>query len=127
MADLGQSLSSFLATVDVTLAPDSDLRDSEVNDGSTPDTVQWEIGAALNRGVISHTVSRLGSTLQKDWTVVEGFKLYRERLLFAVTGHEGWDKKSGEDVPYAFVVSITSLAGVPIYERLSVANLEVEV
>ncbi|MBJ6107652.1 S8 family peptidase [Hymenobacter sp. BT523] len=127
MADLGQSLSSFLATVDVTLAPDSDLRDSEVNDGSTPDTVQWEIGAAVNRGVISHTVSRLGSTLQKDWTVVEGFKLYRERLLFAVTGHEGWDKKSGEDVPYAFVVSITSLAGVPIYERLSVANLEVEV
>lgn len=126
MADLGQSLASFLSSVDVTLSPDTELRELNSDDASSPDTVQWQIGAAVNRGVIAQKVSRLGSTLQKDWAIVEGYKLSRDRLLFAVTGHEGWDKKSNEEIPYAFVVSITSLAGVPIYERLSIAN-EVEV
>lgn len=126
MADLGQTLTSFLTSVDVTLSPDTELRELNSSDVSSPDAVQWQIGAAINRGVIAQKVSRLDSTLQKDWAIVEGYKLSRDRLLFAVTGHEGWDKKSNEEIPYAFVVSITSLAGVAIYEKISLAN-EVEV
>jgi len=128
MADLGQSLPSFLHTVDVTLQPGIEVEADASGTGMGADRVQWQIGSSTNSGNSAQTVNRQGGTLQKDWAVVEGFKLSRDRLLFAVTGHEGWDKKSGEEVPYAFAVTITSLVGLPIYEQISIANrIRVEV
>ncbi|MBC6613206.1 S8 family peptidase [Hymenobacter sp. BT507] len=118
-ADLGQDLEEFLGKVDVTLHPD--YEDDTTDTGAGTNRIFWQIGSTITSKGSARGVRRQNNTLQKDWAFVKGYELSRDRLLFAVTAHKGWDK-SGEQVPYAFTVSITSLAGVPIYETIRVAN-----
>ncbi len=118
-AELGQSIDQFLQKVDVTLRPD--FEDETTDTGAGTNRIFWQIGTAANSQQSARGVRRPNSTLQKDWALVKGFELSRDRLLFAVTAHKGWDT-SGEEVPYALAVSITSLAGIPIYETIQVAN-----
>ncbi|GAB2712527.1 hypothetical protein GCM10011495_06710 [Hymenobacter frigidus] len=118
-AELGQSLEEFLKKVDVTLRPD--FEDETTDTGSGTNRIYWQIGTSSISQRSAREVRRPNSTLQKDWAIVSGFELSRDRLLFAVTGHKGWDT-SGEQVPYALTVSITSLAGIAIYETIQIAN-----
>jgi hypothetical protein len=85
------------------------------------ETIPWQVNVLANSQHSARRVRRQDSTLQKDWATVKGYKLIGDRLLFAVTAHKGWDAQDGP-VPYAFAVSITSLAGIAIYEAIRVAN-----
>lgn len=123
-ANLGQTLESFSQKVNLSLERDTE---DDTSLGVGEERLFWQVNTQINSQGSALKVRRQDSTLQKDWAIVKGFKLIGERMLFAVTAHKGWDIKDGP-VPYAFTVSITSMAGVPIYERLQIANtIEVNV
>jgi hypothetical protein len=117
-ANLGQLLDSFAEKVNLSL--ETELADDEVM-GKDEERIFWQVNTQVNSTHSARKVRRQDSTLQKDWATVPGFKLIGRRVFFAVTAHKGWDEKDGP-VPYAFAVSITSMAGIPIYERLRIAN-----
>ena len=84
----------------------------------------WKIGNRSDHGSVQE-ISRNNSTLQKDWTIIESYRL-PEEISFAVRAHKGWDKNK-EEVPYALTVSIEVLdANIPIYEPIKIEN-EIEI
>jgi Subtilase family len=97
------------------------LTDTEGEDSSRLQDFEWQIGSRANSVGSAEGVKRQDATLQKDWAFVRGYDLTDQKLYVAVTGHRGWAKEL-EEVPYALVVSITSLAGQPIYERVRLEN-----
>ena len=120
-AHLGESEEAFSNRVNVSLASDAEEEsDTEVVNVGT-ETIPWQVNVMANSQHSARTVRRQDSTIQKDWANVKGYKLIGDRLLFAVTAHKGWDAQDGP-VPYAFTVSITSLAGIAIYESIRVVN-----
>ncbi|MBO3273077.1 S8 family peptidase [Hymenobacter defluvii] len=119
-ANLGESEESFSARINMALALDTD-DETELPLTVGTESIPWQVNVLPNSQQSARIVRRQDSTLQKDWATIKGYKLIGDRLLFAVTAHKGWDEQDGR-VPYAFTVSLTSLAGIPIYETIRVAN-----
>jgi len=118
-AHFGESEEAFSGRVNVSLASDTEDESEVLNIGT--ETIPWQVNVRADSQSSARKVRRQDSTLQKDWATVKGYKIIGDRLLFAVTAHKGWDAQDGR-VPYAFTVSITSLAGIAIYEAIRVAN-----
>jgi hypothetical protein len=113
MARLGESVEAFRMRLQRAAALEQD--DSAVNGAG----IKWQLGRRSNHYVPGLKVQ--DSTLQKDWGIVKGYNLPSNKLVFAVTAHEGWEKKP-ELVPFAFAVTLTSLDGKRIYEQIELAN-----
>lgn len=123
MAHLGESLASFKGRLQM---PYNEALDDErpavSNLGTT--RVKWQLGKNPNH--YTRDIRIQDSTLQKDWAFVKGYTFPTDNLIFAVTGHEGWEKNE-ETIPFAFAVTITSLDGRRIYEQIELANrIEIE-
>lgn len=118
-AHLGENEESFSSRINMALASDTDEEQEVVNVGT--EVIPWQVNVRADSQRSAWGVRRQDSTLQKDWATIKGYKLIGDRLLFAVTAHKGWDPQDGP-VPYAFTVSLTSLAGIAIYESIRVAN-----
>jgi len=124
MAKLGESMESFQARIKFFLATETGNEARRVSTRGFSD-ITWQLGKRSNDYV--NNIRGQDSTLQKDWAFIRGFELPTDRLIFAVTAHEGWEKKQ-EKIPFALSVTLTSLSGELIYERIEVANrVEVEV
>jgi len=104
---------------------------------------QWTLGKRQSkategsptsaRGIdgIVKELSRSTGTVQKDWAIAKSFEL-REGFCIAIVGHEGWDKESNAEVPFALAVSFEALnADVAVYahfvEAESQARAQTEV
>ena len=118
-AHFGEHEEAFVKRVNVSLATDAEEETEVVNVGT--ETIPWQVNMRADSQQSARTVRRQDSTLQKDWATVKGYSIIGNRLLFAVTAHKGWDAQDGL-VPYAFTVSLTSLAGIAIYEAIRVVN-----
>lgn len=125
-AHLGEGEDAFAKRVYVALASDEE-EEPEAAISVGTEIIPWQVNVASNSQQSARVVRRQDSTLQKDWATIKGFKIIGDRLLLAVTAHKGWDVLDGP-IPYAFTVSISSLAGVKIYEKIRVANtVQIEV
>jgi hypothetical protein len=79
---------------------------------------KWMLGKQNNHGIIKD-VSRSAGTIQKDWAIVDSFKL-TEAFSIAVVGHEGWNNDPEASVPYSLVVSFEATeVGIPIYTSIN--------
>ncbi|MBO1352018.1 MAG: S8 family peptidase [Hormoscilla sp. GUM202] len=104
------------------------LKDRDAPEDAEPgeDIFKWTLGKQKNHGKIKD-VSRGAGTIQKDWTVVKSFEL-RESFCIAVVGHQGWNNDPDASVPYSLVVSFEAIqANVPIYQEISLAQVQMEV
>jgi Subtilase family len=82
--------------------------------------IRWAIGTKKNSSI--KDVNRQDSTLQKDWALIDSFKLPKE-LCIAIVGHKGWEKDIKKEVPYAIAVSFEVLnSEINLYEMISVEN-----
>ncbi len=83
-------------------------------------TIKWAINTRKDWSI--NDVRRQDSTLQKDWTIIDSFKLPKE-LCIAIVGHKGWEKDIKKEVPYAIAVSFEVLnSEINLYEKISVEN-----
>lgn len=65
--------------------------------------ILWTIGAQNNHGIIKD-ISRNKSSAQKDWAIMEAYKL-PEEFCIAVIGHKGWSSNGEYDAKYSLCVS----------------------
>jgi len=102
--------------------------DTGLEEGPTGDEgqiIQWHIRENSDWGVIKDC-KRQDSTLQKDWVVLQAYRL-PEEFSIAVIGHQGWDKDIAKEVPYALAVSFEVLnEEVHLYDMIRVEN-EIEI
>lgn len=120
-AYLDEELDEFSFRV---LAHEGDNERNETD--SNREIINWAIRERNNWGEV-RDVNRNNNTLQKDWAILKSHQLPKE-FVFAVRGHNGWDKKK-LPVPYSIVVSIEVLGTeLPIYESIRIENqVEIEI
>ncbi len=83
-------------------------------------TIKWAISTRKDWSI--NDVRRQDSTVQKDWAVIDSFKL-PEELCIAVVGRKGWEKDVKKEVPYAIAVSFEVLnSEINLYEKISFEN-----
>jgi hypothetical protein len=84
------------------------------NDDDRGEGIPWVIGARDNWGLIKG-VNRSRSASQKDWAILEAYKL-PEEFCIAVIGHKGWSTNGEHVAKYAMCVSFEAINGdVDIY------------
>jgi len=84
------------------------------------DNFGWKLRRRNHLGNVQD-INRNNSTIQKDWAIIEAYRL-PEEVSFAVTAHKGWDKNN-ESVPYALTVSFEVLdTNVQIYQSIKIEN-----
>jgi Subtilase family len=93
----------------------------QVNQEETEKTnIKWAINTRKDWSI--NGVRRQDSTLQKDWSIIDSFKLPKE-LCIAVVGHKGWEKDIKMEVPYAIAVSFEVLnSEINLYEMIRMEN-----
>jgi hypothetical protein len=94
---------------------------SQVNQELTEKTtIKWAINTRKDWSI--NDIKRQDSTVQKDWAIIDSFKLPKE-LCIAIVGHKGWEKDIKKEVPYAITVSFEVLnSEINLYEMISVEN-----
>jgi len=122
-AKLNQSFQSFQRDVLKSIQQNGELAVAEGNQDASG--IPWFLAENPIHGKV-RGVKRQASTNQKDWAIVNSYKLSQE-LSFAVVGHKGWEKDMEQEIPYTFIVSFEVLgAELPIYELMQQVNVEVE-
>lgn len=85
------------------------------------DSFKWIIQDNKRHGKVAK-ISRSNSATQKDWTIINAYDL-PESFFIWVIGHNGWEKDTDNDYPYAIAVSFESLDGtIQIYEQMIEVN-----
>lgn len=95
------------------------------NDEDRGEGIPWVIGARDNWGLIKG-VNRSRSASQKDWAILEAYKL-PEEFCIAVIGHKGWSTNGEHVAKYAMCVSFEAINGdVDIYAPFAQVEIPLE-